>query len=112
MRTRMILLCMILASSLAHGQVIAKDEAIRRAKEWAQSVNPPMNPSQMQEAQAVYMPNENSWIVDFAEDSDTAAEDSDYMLRVEATSGKSPELLRGSQKLRYRSYFEGEPEKQ
>jgi hypothetical protein len=59
--------------------------------------------SNMRTAYAVYMQNENAWIVDFVDKSSKA---SDYMVRVEASSGRTPRLITGSQKERYRSHFQ------
>jgi hypothetical protein len=97
---------MLLCSSQAFGLPstgIPKEEAIAQAKEWAEQSNPPMNSTVLYDAHAVYMSNENAWIVDFVDPSSTNPE---YMLRVEATSGKSPDLLKGSQIDRYKHYFE------
>lgn len=106
---RIIIIFMILVSnsSLAYAQPylgIAKEDIIRRARQQAESSNPPMNSSHMQ-AHAVYLPDENVWVVDFI-DTASKVDDSDYMLKVEATSGKEPVLLKGSLKQRYKSYFE------
>ena len=103
------LMMVILFSSLAYGQSppgLSKDEVIAAAREQALLSNPPMNASRIQTANAVYVPGENAWIVDFVDESSTVS-DSDYMLRVQVTSGKAPELLRGSQKQRYKSLFKG-----
>ena len=110
MKTAIVFMMMLFFSTLAYCQSsagIQRDEAIQRARESAESSNPPMDSSHMQKAHAIYLQNENSWIVYFVHKANTGSEDSDYMVRVEATSGKSPELLRGSQKQTYKPYFKG-----
>ena len=98
----------MIAIPSVHGQSstgINREEAVRLAEEQAESYNPPMDIKRMQHPQAVYLSNENAWIVEFAEHSSSAMADSDYMVRVESTSGKAPEILRASRKERYRPYF-------
>ncbi len=84
---------------------IQKEEAVRLARQVAESSNPTMN-SSLSESRAIYLPEENSWIVKFYDPFSGSSPASDYLLRVQATSGKAPELLRGSQKERYEPYFE------
>lgn len=79
---------------------LSKEDAIAKAEQWAETSNPPMS-SNHSEPQAVYLKDENAWIVDFID-----ANNAEFMLRVEATSGKDPDLLKGSQVLRYKSYFD------
>ncbi len=100
-----------MGSCLAYAQPnlgIAKEEIIRKAREWAQSNNPPMGAAYT-EVQAVYLPDEHVWIVDFTDPS-SQVDDSDFMLKVEATSNKDPLYLRGSQKMRYRPFLESLPD--
>jgi hypothetical protein len=79
---------------------LSKEDAISRAEQWAESSNPPMSLDHL-EPQAVYLKEENAWIIDFID-----TNNAEYMLRVEAASGKDPELLKGSQVQRYKSYFD------
>ena len=108
MKTVIVLMMMLFFSTLAYCQLstgMQKEEAIQRARESAESSNLPMDSSHMQNPYAIYLQNENSWIVYFVHKGTTVSEDSDYMVRVEATSGKTPELLKGSQRQTYKSYF-------
>ncbi len=108
MKKTIIFIMMVFFSSFAFCQphtAIQQEQAIKLAKVFATSSQPPMS-GNMRKGYAVYLPNENSWIVNFVDQSSTASEDSDYMVRVEATSGKSPRLIPDSQKQRYKSYFQ------
>lgn len=108
MKNLVLLMMIVFFSTLSQAQFpkgLSQEEAIHAATEQAQTFNPPMNINHMQDPQAIYLPGENAWIVDFTEISSTALAGSDYMVRVESSSGKAPEILLGSRKSRYRLYF-------
>lgn len=97
------LILMITASSLVYAappQALQKEEAIVRSRMWARISNPRVNLDGLA-AKAVFIPRENIWIVSF-----TGREAEEYMFRVEATSGRRPQLLRESQKERYKGHLE------
>lgn len=82
---------------------IGQEEAVELAKEWTQSAHPSLNLKNMK-AEAFFVTKENQWIVRLSHPSSPDAVV--YMVRVEATSGHSPQFLQGSQVERYEPYFE------
>ncbi len=110
MRTIGVLITILLFSSVAYCQPIKgiqKKEAILEARKWAETCRPPMD-SSYTNVTAVFLSKENSWIINFSKSSSTHLLESDYMLRVQATSGKSPQLIRSSKKRRYAPYFKSD----
>ena len=84
---------------------MTQEMAIDLAKEYIQSQNMVSDIKHLQNPQAVYMLGENAWIIEFSDKQLEMSADAQVMLRVQATSGRSPQILNGSQKQRYASYF-------
>ena len=82
-----------------------KADAVRIAKQYVRSIEPPLNLNGYQEPVAVYAKEENAWIVWFSDKRPIPPPDSDFMIKIDALSGNSMGFLGGANKGKYYKYF-------
>ena len=85
---------------------IGKEDVSKIAREYVLSLDPPEDLSSKHEVDAVYIKKENVWIVSFADNRPIPPPDSDFMIKIDATSGKPLGIIGGAGKQEYYIYFE------
>ena len=83
---------------------LTKEEVYRIANAYVDA-NLPVDPKKIHELEAVYIAKDNEWVVLFADYRPNAAPDGDFMVGVDAASGKALGFIGGRLKQEYRSYF-------
>jgi hypothetical protein len=105
MKVLLVLVLVIVSIPFCYGQqpLATKEEAMAEALKYA-AANPTLNSSN-RDVSAVFVQSENAWIVLFSDQSPFPAPDSDFMMKIDAASAKTPEIIGGAAKQDYYKLF-------